>query len=231
MKYNQYAYVKTDYKTQVKELLQIKFLPMNYEKRSFSNLLGELTANAVAVIDPRDESARKAKLAEFAVSDVQTLNAFLDTNPEEITSSQFYNVALQLLGYHVGYDYQLNDPLAFMGKQALPYIEKINDKKSLIQAFYRLLNTRAKNGQLLIDVMAGQGYFYNRKTEFAPNEFLFFNGKSMPVFDTSTVMGRVIFYKQQFFVQLKVKLYRFLLFTLLVPILAVSLITKSATTT
>ena len=193
MKYNQYAYVKTDYKTQVKELLQIKFLPMNYEKRSFSNLLGELTANAVAVIDPRDESARKAKLAEFAVSDVQTLNAFLDTNPEEITSSQFYNVALQLLGYHVGYDYQLNDPLAFMEKQALPYIEKINDKQSLIQAFYRLLNTRAKNGQLLIDVMAGQGYFYNRKTEFAQNKFLFFNGKSMPVFDTSKIIREVVY--------------------------------------
>ena len=193
MKYNQYAYVKTDYKTQVKELLQIKFLPMNYEKRSFSNLLGELTANAVAVIDPRDESARKAKLAEFAVSDVQPLNAFLDTNPEEITSSQFYNVALQLLGYHVGYDYQLNDPLAFMEKQALPYIEKINDKQSLIQAFYRLLNTRAKNGQLLIDVMAGQGYFYNRKTEFAQNKFLFFNGKSMPVFDTSKIIREVVY--------------------------------------
>ena len=193
MKYNQYAYVKTDYKTQVKELLQIKFLPMDYEKRSFSNLLGELTANAVAVIDPRDESARKAKIAEFAVSNVQTLNAFLDTNPEEITSSQFYNVALQLLGYHVGYDYQPNDPLAFMEKQALPYIEKINDKKSLVQAFYRLLNTRAKNGQLLIDVMAGQGYFYNRKTEIAANEFLFFNGKSMPVFDTSKVIREVVY--------------------------------------
>ena len=135
MKYNQYAYVKTDYKTQVKELLQIKFLPMNYEKRSFSNLLGELTANAVAVIDPRDESARKAKLAEFAVSDVQTLNAFLDTNPEEITSSQFYNVALQLLGYHVGYDYQLNDPLAFMGKQALPSLRKLTTRNLLFKLF------------------------------------------------------------------------------------------------
>ncbi len=193
MKYNQYAYVKTDYKTEVKELLQIKFLPIDYEKRSFSNLLGELIANAVAVISPCDESARKAKLAEFAVSDVQPLNAFLDTNPEEITSSQFYNVALQLLGYHVGYDYQLNDPLAFMEKQALPYIGKINDKKSLIQAFYRLLNTRAKNGQLLIDVMAGQGYFYNRKTEFAQNKFLFFNGKSMPAFDTSKIIREVVY--------------------------------------
>lgn len=193
MKYNQYAYVETDYKTEVKELLQIKFLPIDYEKRSFSNLLGELIANAVAVISPRDESARKAKLAEFAVSEVQPLNAFLDTNPEEITSSQFYNVALQLLGYHVGYDYQLNDPLAFMEKQALPYIGKINDKKSLIQAFYRLLNTRAKNGQLLIDVMAGQGYFYNRKTEFAQNKFLFFNGKSMPAFDTSKIIREVVY--------------------------------------
>lgn len=193
MKYNQYAYVKTDFQTEVKELQQIKFLPADYEKLSFTDLLAELTANAVAVVDPNDASARKAKLAEFAVSETQTLKQFLDGNPVKISSQQFYNVALQLLGYHVGYDYQLANPLKFMKKQALPYIADINDKRSLIRAFYRLLNTRAKNGQLLIDVMAGKGYFYNRKSQFSKNKFLFFNGKSMPVFDTSKIIREVVY--------------------------------------
>ena len=193
MKYNQYAYVKTDYQTEVKELQQIKFLPADYEKLSFADLLAELTANAVAVVDPNDAGARKAKLAEFAVSETQTLKQFLDGNPVKILSHQFYNVALQLLGYHVGYDYQLADPLKFMKKQALPYIADINDKQALIRAFYRLLNTRAKNGQLLIDVMAGEGYFYNRKNQFTKNKFLYFNGKSMPVFDTSKIIREVVY--------------------------------------
>lgn len=193
MKYNQYAYVKTDFQTEVKELQQIKFLPADYEKLSFTDLLAELTANAVAVVDPNDASARKAKLAEFAVSETHTLKQFLDGNPVKISSQQFYNVALQLLGYHVGYDYQLANPLKFMKKQVLPYIADINDKRSLIRAFYRLLNTRAKNGQLLIDVMAGEGYFYNRKSQFSKNKFLFFNGKSMPVFDTSKIIREVVY--------------------------------------
>ncbi len=193
MKYNQYAYVKTDYQTEVKELQQIKFLPADYEKLSFGDLLAELTANAVAVVDPNDASARKAKLAEFAVSETQTLKQFLDGNPVKISSQQFYNVALQLLGYHVDYDYQLTNPLKFMKKQALPYMADINDKQSLIRVFYRLLNTRAKNGQLLIDVMAGEGYFYNRKSQFTKNKFLFFNGKSMPVFDTSKIIREVVY--------------------------------------
>ncbi|WP_338201099.1 Xaa-Pro dipeptidyl-peptidase [Lactobacillus rizhaonensis] len=193
MKYNQYAYVKTDFQTEVKELQQIKFLPADYEKLSFGDLLAELTANAVAVVDPNDASARKAKLAEFAVSKTQTLKQFLDGNPVKISSQQFYNVALQLLGYHVDYDYQLTNPLKFMKKQALPYMADINDKQSLIRVFYRLLNTRAKNGQLLIDVMAGEGYFYNRKSQFTKNKFLFFNGKSMPVFDTSKIIREVVY--------------------------------------
>ncbi len=89
MKYNQYAYVKTDYQTEVKELQQIKFLPADYEKLSFADLLAELTANAVAVVDPNDAGARKAKLAEFAVSETQTLKQFLDGNPVTILSPQF----------------------------------------------------------------------------------------------------------------------------------------------
>lgn len=193
MKYNQYAYVETKLETQVKELLQIKFLPANYQDLSFAQLLAEMVENCRAEVQPNDENARATKLNEFAVSPTQTLAAFLETKPEEISLIEFYNIALQLLDYRVHYDYDLNDPCKTMKKQALPMVDSISNKEELISAFYRLLNTRTKNGQLLIDVMAGKGYFYNRKNELPTNQFVFFNGKSLPVFDTSKVIREVVY--------------------------------------
>ena len=193
MKYNQYAYVETKLETQVKELLQIKFLPANYQDLSFAQLLAEMVENCRAEVQPNDENARATKLNEFAVSSTQTLAAFLDTKPEEISLIEFYNIALQLLDYRVHYDYDLNDPCKTMKKQALPMVDSISNKEELISAFYRLLNTRTKNGQLLIDVMAGKGYFYNRKNELPTNQFVFLNGKSLPVFDTSKVIREVVY--------------------------------------
>ena len=193
MKYNQYAYVETKLETQVKELLQIKFLPANYQDLSFAQLLAEMVENCLAEVQPNDENARATKLNEIAVSPTQTLAAFLDTKPEKISLIEFYNIALQLLDYHVHYDYDLNDPCKTMKKQALPMVDSISNKEDLISAFYRLLNTRTKNGQLLIDVMAGKGYFYNRKNELPTNQFVFLNGKSLPVFDTSKVIREVVY--------------------------------------
>lgn len=188
MKYNQYAYVKTSFDQQIKELMAINFLPQDYQELSFSNLFAQLVGNVLA--EAKSRPAKNSKLAAFAVSETQSLPAFLKQDPVSLTAVQFYNVALQLLGYHVHYDYQLSNPLRFMKKQALPVVTKIDNKQELISAFYRLLNTRAKNGQLLIDVMAGKGYF----TQFwGQNKFIFFNGKALPVFDTSKVIREVVY--------------------------------------
>lgn len=188
MKYNQYAYVETDFDNQVRELIDINFLPRNYEDWSFSDLLAKLVKNAIA--EAKTDAAKTAKLSEFAVSDHETLTDFLKQKPESIGTAQFYNVALQLLGYHVHYDYDFADPTGFMQKTALPFVQDINDTHKLISAFYRLLNTRTKNGQILLDVMAGKGYF----TQFwGQNQFKFFNGKSIPVFDTSKVIREVVY--------------------------------------
>ncbi|WP_254258825.1 hypothetical protein, partial [Lactobacillus helveticus] len=48
MKYNQYAYVETDFQQQVKELIDINFLPKNYQDWDFSSLLAKLVKNAIA---------------------------------------------------------------------------------------------------------------------------------------------------------------------------------------
>ena len=124
MKYNQYAYVETDFQQQVKELIDINFLPKNYQDWDFSSLLAKLVKNAIA--EAKTDAAKNAKLAEFAVSDHQTLADFLKEKPTEIGTEQFYNVALQLLGYHVHYDYQFDDPTGFMQKNALPFVQQID---------------------------------------------------------------------------------------------------------
>ena len=130
MKYNQYAYVETDFNTQVKELINIKFLPSNYQTLSFTDLLKVMSENAIAEVAPDAEDARQAKLTEFAVSSEQTLADFLTQQPEQETATQFYNVALQLLGYHVHYDYDLDDPLKLMKKQALPFLTMFENPES-----------------------------------------------------------------------------------------------------
>lgn len=188
MKYNQYAYLKTDYHQQAKELIQINFLPKNYQDWSFAELLAKLVKTVI--VEAKSDEAKNAKLNEFAVSDQENFTDFLSKDPSEISTTQFYNVALQLLGYHVHYDYQLSDPASFMKKQALPVFNNIDDINKLVAAFYRLLNTRSKNGQLLIDVMAGKGYF----TQFwGQNKFIYFNGKSLPVFNTNKIIREVVY--------------------------------------
>lgn len=189
MKYNQYAYLKTDYKTKINELRNIRFLDSNWEKASFSELLRNLIK--ACLVEATSSQAKEAKLNEFAVNDTETLTDFLAKKPTTISRNEFYNVALQLLGYHVGYDYSLTDPLDRMKRNALPFTDQENiDKAELINVFYRLLNTRAKNGQTLIDNLAGKGYF----TQFYPiNDSIYFNGKALPIFDTSKIIREVVY--------------------------------------
>lgn len=188
MKYNQYAYVETPFEKQVAELKAINFLPDDYSSYSLTALFAKLVQMTIA--EAKSDESKKAKMIEFAVSENQTLAEYLQTECETISVQEFYNVALQLLGYHVGYDYDFSDPTAFMKKQALPFVSKIGSIDELISAFYRLLNTRSKNGQLLIDVMAGKGYF----TQFwGEGKFIFFNGKALPVFDTNKVIREVVY--------------------------------------
>lgn len=189
MKYNQYAYQKTALDTQITELISINFLPENYQELSFSELLKELTENII--VEAKTPESRAAKLNEFAIDDKQTLASFLAENPTQISRTAFYNVALQLLGYHVHYDYELDAPLHRMIANALPFVNgDIKSKNDLITTFYLLLNTRAKNGQTLIDNMAGKGYF----TQFwGQNKFMYFNGKSLPVFNTDEIIREVVY--------------------------------------
>ena len=94
MKYNQYAYVEENPSKQIEELLNINFLPKNYQSWSFSDLLAKLIETII--VEAKTDEAKKAKLAEFAVSKDETLQDFLDKKRTEIGTNQFYNVCLHL---------------------------------------------------------------------------------------------------------------------------------------
>ena len=66
MKYNQYAYVEENPSKQIEELLNINFLPKNYQSWSFSDLLAKLIETII--VEAKTDEAKKAKLSEFAVS-------------------------------------------------------------------------------------------------------------------------------------------------------------------
>jgi X-Pro dipeptidyl-peptidase len=187
MKYNQFAYQKTSQQQMLRELAAINFLPVNWQQLSLAQLLADFVGKVI--VEAQTPAAKAAKLQELAVNDQQTLASWLQTDAQQLSQKEFANLALALLGYHVGYDFQLQEPLSYLKKHALPLFAAAN-RQNLPQLFYRLLNTRSRNGQTLIDVMAGKGYF---RQFYGKDRYLFFNGKSQPVFDMSKVIREVVY--------------------------------------
>ncbi len=125
-----------------------------------------------------------------------TLNAYDYTiQKSAVTKTAFYNVALQLLGFQVGLDFELDHPFEKMAELKLPVIESDDPltRDQLVTAWYRLLNTRTKFGQTLIDYLAGQGYYAQFSQDNNLAHPLFFNGKAQAVFDTSSLICDVVY--------------------------------------
>lgn len=78
---------------------------------------------------------------------------------QELTNEIFYRVALQLLSFEPGVDFSLTAPLAAWHKLGLPLEEHDHWTSSdVINAYYLLLNTRGKDGQILIDQLTANGF-------------------------------------------------------------------------
>lgn len=67
------------------------------------------------------------------------------------------------------------------------------DRNQVIDAWYKLLNTRTKFGQTLIDYLAGQGYYHQFFGTDELKQPLIFNGKSQAVFDTTKLIRDVVY--------------------------------------
>ncbi|MCT3554174.1 Xaa-Pro dipeptidyl-peptidase [Lentilactobacillus buchneri] len=193
MKINQFAYVPTDHHTIVKELADVHFLTAQTKKMADPVMLYRQFLLKF-FIEKQSLATRIQKVANLMAT--PTLNAYeFTTTQAAVSKLAFYNVGLQLLGFEVGLDFELNDPFSAMKKYRLPMavVDDTLDRNQVIDAWYKLLNTRTKFGQTLIDYLAGQGYYHQF---FGTDELkrpLIFNGKSQAVFDTIQLIRDVVY--------------------------------------
>lgn len=73
--------------------------------------------------------------------------------------ADFYNVALQLLGFEAFSDFDLSDPISFMTATKLPSVaHDLLHTADLLQASYLLLTTRTKHLVSFLDDLANRGF-------------------------------------------------------------------------
>lgn len=189
MKLNQYGRIPADADTQLKELKAIGFAP------DLSQPLAAAANAAYRKLFPaaHSDTAKTQALAAIAVDDHQDLAQFLAAAPTTISRTQFYAVALQLLGFEPNTDYQLADSVAFMTATKLPTVNAdITDTGAFWAALYLLLNTRTKHLSTLLDALAASGFYRNFQAGKDVPEHLFFNGKAQDVFDARHVHREVV---------------------------------------
>lgn len=138
MKLNQYGRLTPDLATQLHELNQIGFnadadLPFAQSVTHNYRLLFPEALNA---------TQQAQALTTIAVDDHQTLATWLASTPTQMTRTQFYAVALQLLGFKPEFK-TLNTAISQMQAAQLPVVKAdLTTTTAWLEALYLLLNTR-----------------------------------------------------------------------------------------
>ena len=185
MKNNQFANYTPTFETQIKELKAMKFY---IDAETNLTFLLEQSLDKV-FLDYQTAGSKHQKYHSLLATDSTSVDDFF-TMKNELTPTIFYNIALQLLEFEVGIDFKIDDPFTAMTKIQLPSIEIINSVDDFWSAWYLLLTTHTKNGQVFTDLLANNGYFVSFYEDAKP---LFFNGKAQPVFDTTKLIREVVY--------------------------------------
>lgn len=189
MKFNQFAHLETTLDEKINELKKINFYPQETNNLSINELY--LFFLKKVFLNAQSEVIFQQKLHGLLANSTLDLADFLKN--DQLNSRVFYAVAMQLLGFEVGVDFDIDDPFTKMNEYQLAYHEQLNTTNDLITAWYDLLCIATKKGRTLLDELAANGYFvpfYEMNTENKP---LIFNGKSQPVFDTAKLIREVVY--------------------------------------
>lgn len=188
LKNNQFAHIATPDSQKIAELEGIGYLtPEMLASKNLAEVWRELIIRAFP--QALTASSQSEKLAALLADKNTNLLTYTDQGKFSVTA--FYNVALQLLEFLPTIDFDFSNPLDAMKKINLPYIDNISTTTALFSAWYELLCTHTKNGQLLLDNLATQGFFVNFYGKIS--QPLFFNGKAQPVFDTDRLIREVVY--------------------------------------
>ncbi|MCO7175765.1 Xaa-Pro dipeptidyl-peptidase [Sporolactobacillus kofuensis] len=193
MKNNQFARLSVDHQTVLNELQRIHFLDDQVSQQATVADTYRLLLRK-AFLKAKSGNDFNSKLKNYLAEPGTDLVTYLDAK-KPLTPEVFYLVALQLLDFLVGVDYEINNPIAAMKKMQLPMVEAAGpwNKDQLLDAWYLLLTTHTKDGQTFLDQLTNQGYFapfYHLPVSMKP---LFFNGKAQAVFDTTKLIRDVVY--------------------------------------
>ncbi|MFD1484331.1 Xaa-Pro dipeptidyl-peptidase [Lacticaseibacillus baoqingensis] len=187
MKLNQFARLTPAASAQFAELAAIGF------DTDVNHTLVESAQRNLPLLFPEalTAQARADALARIAITPDQTLDQWLAAKPVVWPRETFYAVALQLLGFAPSVK-ELTQSLQTMHAAKLPTIAAdIQTTADFLTALYLLLNTRTPKLVTYLDDLANRGFFQAPQSEAQPH-YLFFNGKSQPVFDVHHVHREVV---------------------------------------
>ena len=172
MRYNQFSYFPVSKEDALKELTELGFSldAASSEKDQFESFVRTCFFNYKNTDYPLSTLAmdKKTDLLTFFNSEL------------ELTAEIFYTVVFQLLGFSYLTDFE--HALAFHEETAFPIVYG-----DLIDNIYRLLNTRTKKGNTLIDQLVSDGFIPE------DNHYHYFNGKSLATFSTNNVIREVVY--------------------------------------
>ena len=172
MRFNQYSYRKTNPDTMRQELAELGFV---YESHlSDKDNLQRFLRRCFFLYQDTDYLLR----AWAADSETDLLTFF--ESDRELTAEVFYMTAFQLLDFVPFVDF--TDLEKFRTESNFPIVYG-----DLLENLYQLLNTRTKNGNLLVDKLVSEGLIPE------DNTYHYFNGKSLATFTSYDAIREVVY--------------------------------------
>ena len=172
MRFNQYSYARTKRENMLIELAELGFF---YDSnRSDKENLEDFLRTSFFTYKNTDYL-----LKSWAADSQTDLLSFFQSD-RELTASVFYTVAFQLLEFSPFIDF--TDVEAFRKETGFPIT--FGD---LLENLYQLLNTRTKNGNLLVDKLVSEGLIPEDNTHH------YFNGKSLATFSSHDAIREVVY--------------------------------------
>ncbi|GCF95565.1 Xaa-Pro dipeptidyl-peptidase [Enterococcus florum] len=186
MKINQFGRITVSIKTAKKELRAIGY-PASKNVGDSTALYFDFLRRSLVTV--KDEAGFLAKIGNLLANPTTDLADFYQVK-QPISRETFYTVALQLLEFEAGVDFDPTKLEEGLSAINLPTVDgDFSEVDTIIEAWYTLLNTHTKNGLCLIDQLANQGFFLDKEV----SKPFFFNGKAQAVFDTSKLIREVVY--------------------------------------
>ncbi|WP_137597071.1 Xaa-Pro dipeptidyl-peptidase [Paucilactobacillus kaifaensis] len=191
MKNNQFSIITTSHEQKIAELTRIGFLSSDLH---FANSK-ELWQHFLQLSYPEstNEDSTTEFMAGLLATPTQPVTDFLQSY-EPITTECFYLVALQLLQFEPELDFDIHNIADSMQKMQLPILTPPKwNQATVIDAWYLLLCTYTKVGQTFLDNLTSRGLLTPLYDLPSQNKPVFFNGKSVAIFDPHKLIRQVVY--------------------------------------